>query len=503
MSGEQKKGFDLAGLMKHVSNLNTQPMQIENLPFHLLDPDPNNFYSLEGLNELADSIATVGLVHPLRVRQTGERYTITSGHRRRAAIQLLIDSGDEQWKDAVPCIVDHGDETPEFTELKLIFANNQRQKTSAELSKEAARVEELLYKLQEQGYEFPGRMRDHVAAAVNVTASKLARLHAIRSNLVPEMLTLFDAGEVNEACAYELQKLPARVQRYLVQQKNIGPKMRAYGIREVQQNLDAYLHPNCKCPNGEACTHTYPRIKQTVISAWECTGECCLKCHRRSSDCPYRCKQSKDALASEKEDRKASAERAKAKEAKMLEENRAVLTGKYIALDILAADKKIPDDTAVSIPGCRTIADLHDRARGKGISDFMARNASVFGEYTYLRYATETADLLGASVDFLLGRTKEPEVNRGEAERTAGAGSPSSGADAPPSPEGEGIVPQWQTGEPPREGRYFCKVRSNADDDDEPPKEFRFDWDGEQWYFSGRPILKGMIVAGWWPLPEV
>ena len=127
----EKKGFDLAGLMKSVSKMSTRE-QIEYLPFDLLDADPNNFYSLDDIEELADSIATVGLVHPLRVRQCGERYTITSGHRRRAAIQLLIDSG-EDWSQGVPCVVDRGESEPELAELKLIFANRQRQKTSAEL----------------------------------------------------------------------------------------------------------------------------------------------------------------------------------------------------------------------------------------------------------------------------------------------------------------------------------------------------------------------------------
>ena len=89
--------FDLAAKLKEAaSNLNTPGAeQIEYLPFELLDPDPDNFYSIDGLNELADSIATVGILTPLRVRANGGRYTITSGHRRRAAVQLLIDSGED------------------------------------------------------------------------------------------------------------------------------------------------------------------------------------------------------------------------------------------------------------------------------------------------------------------------------------------------------------------------------------------------------------------------
>ena len=41
-------------------------------------------------------------------------------------------------------------------------------------------VHPLLYQLREEGYEFPGRMRDQVAAACKVSAPKLARLKVIR-----------------------------------------------------------------------------------------------------------------------------------------------------------------------------------------------------------------------------------------------------------------------------------------------------------------------------------
>lgn len=486
MSGEQNKGFDLAGLMKGVSNLNTRE-QIEYLPFDRIDPDPDNFYSLDGLNELADNIATVGLVHPLRVRQSGDRYVVTSGHRRRAAIRLLIDSG-EDWSGGVPCIVDRGESLPEFSELKLIFSNNQRQKTSAELSREAARVEKLLCSLKKKGYVFPGRMQDHVAAAMNVRTGKLKRLHAIRSNLTPELLALYDANKISEEAAYQLQQLPKEVQVYLAGKKKV--KDGSFGGLDAKvcvERCEKYLHPSCKCPNGSDCTHTLPRFYQTLTgqSFARCWGDCCLKCIRSTNECPYRCERSKKKIEKAKEKRKADERNAEEERKARLEENRAILAGKYTALDILAREKKLPADLAISIPGCQTVADLHDRASGKGISDYKALSTDVFDQYAYVKYAAETAELLDVSVDFLLGRTKEPTVNHGREEM------------------GGEIVPRWLTGEPKRAGTYFCKVRGTLDDDDEQPRTFRFDWDGEQWYFSGKPIFKSFIVEGWWPLPEV
>ena len=76
----ESKGFDLAALLGGVSKLDTGGEQIVRLPLELLDPDPENFYSLDGLDELAANIETVGLLDPIRVRPNGERYTVVSGH---------------------------------------------------------------------------------------------------------------------------------------------------------------------------------------------------------------------------------------------------------------------------------------------------------------------------------------------------------------------------------------------------------------------------------------
>ena len=205
----EKRGFDLASLLGSVPDLNSGTEQIEMIPWEKLVPDDRNFYSLDGLPELADSIATVGLLDPIRVRRDGDVYVIISGHRRRAAIKLLIDSGEAKWKTGVPCIVERGEITAELAELKLIYANSATRKLSpAEMSRQAARVEELLYTLKEQGFSFPGRMQTHVAQACGTTESKLKRLHAIRANLDPQLLSMFDAGKLNEEAAYRRHGRP-------------------------------------------------------------------------------------------------------------------------------------------------------------------------------------------------------------------------------------------------------------------------------------------------------
>lgn len=70
-------------------------------------PDERNFYGLSGIEALARNIELVGLLDPIRLRPV-ERdgyYCIVSGHRRREALQLLVDEGKDSFRQ-VPSIVE-------------------------------------------------------------------------------------------------------------------------------------------------------------------------------------------------------------------------------------------------------------------------------------------------------------------------------------------------------------------------------------------------------------
>lgn len=239
-----KNAFNLGDYLKDsaVSKPDTAREQIEYIPLEDIDPDPDNFYSLEGLDELAGNIELVGLQQPLRVRPgPGDHVTVVSGHRRRAACLLIRDGGSDMFARGVPCIVERGDVSREMQELRLIYANSStRVMSSAELSKQAERVEELLYKLKEQGVVFPGRMRDHVAQAVNASKTKLARLHAIRANLKPSLLAEFDAGRINEAVAYRISQEDSTVQAELAKAPAI---VRGETVEKIGQIIDRLKAP--------------------------------------------------------------------------------------------------------------------------------------------------------------------------------------------------------------------------------------------------------------------
>ena len=206
MAGKASKKFDLGELTRALAGDVPDPgtegrEQIEYIDIGLIDSDPGNFYELRDIPDLAGDIETVGLQQPLLVRPGEDgRVVLISGHRRRAALQLLVDEGKEQFRQ-VPCIRKTGGNALVY-EMQLIFANaHTRVLTNAEIGKQAARLEEIFYQLKEQGYEFPGRMIDHVAEACNIKRAKLGRLKKIEAHLAPCYKPLWDAGNLPEDTA--------------------------------------------------------------------------------------------------------------------------------------------------------------------------------------------------------------------------------------------------------------------------------------------------------------
>ena len=102
--------------------------------------DERNFYELSGIDALAANIELIGLQQPIRVREAGGKFRIVSGHRRRAAIQKLVDEGREDLR-SVHCIVETVECSEAMQELRLIYANSDTRKmSSADLSRQAERV---------------------------------------------------------------------------------------------------------------------------------------------------------------------------------------------------------------------------------------------------------------------------------------------------------------------------------------------------------------------------
>lgn len=508
---EKKKGFDLASALGDVSKLNTDGEQIVKIDIDRIDPDPENFYSLDGIDALAGNIELIGLQQPLRVRPNGERFTVVSGHRRRAAILLIRDGGSDMFKAGVPCIVEYGEASEAMRKLRLIFANSAtRVMTPSEISRQAEEVQSLLYQLKEQGVEFPGRMRDHVAEACKISASKLARLHAIRKNLDSNLLLYFDRGDLNEDAAYKLSQLPADIQFAVGQELINGRRKKCPSgvvVEAVLANLDRYLHADLRCwahAGGPDCHHRTERIVRSVFSQYDwniCSpNQCCMDCRHASEGCAGACREAKDKV---KLNKQAEAERIKTDEENRKSRNELSLIAEAKRFLPLVLAQEWPDD--MKIPGAwmraLTVGDLKRAADG----DF--KPGKLFS-WDHELVGTTISDVkflarsLDCTVDFVLGVSNDPHGPSARAMRAADdVGACEEGED----PDEEVYTAfRWKTGEPDEDavGWYAVKVKICGD---LIVRKVLFWIDGE-WCLNDRPdahlLDKSKEVVGWFPLPD-
>lgn len=510
-----KRAFDLGAELRKAGGPTVDTREvIEYIPIDRIDPDPENFYSLDGINELAGNIELVGLQQPLRVRD-GERghVIIVSGHRRRAAILLIRDSGGDMFKDGVPCIREKPEALPEMQELKLIFANSQtRVLSGAEISRQAERVEDLLYKLQEQGVVFPGRMRDHVAEAVNTSKSRIGRLHAIRERLDKPLLKMFDAGKLNETVSYALSQQPVEMQRKICDAYVVkGSKLENLSANHVTKyaELSAKLTgQKCKINKGGLCINKESILEKVFDGGYtykpcEYGNSCCSGCSEWlncRSLCPLLEAKAKEARAKKREERKdeLAAEKAqKAADIRVIEQVWARYAQALAAAG--TADAEFRRNLKRKGEGNNPFNMYMDNKKVKALLDYSATDTKQsdplpfwysFKAYDYSKLC-RFADALGVSLDYLFLRSDEPET----AEQIL---------NNLPTAELCEAKPRWNEGTPPGEGYYAVWARYSISPTRtwDPDYEILY-WTGEYW--TGRPGGAKSLdyeVHGWWPLPD-
>lgn len=408
------KAFNIADFAKtmQVSNSDTRE-QIEYIDMDLVSADERNFYELSDIDDLAANIQLLGLQQPIRVRAgQGGAYTIVSGHRRMAALQKLVEDGEERFR-SVPCIVETDEASPAMQELRLIFANSATRKlSSADLGKQAERIETLLYQLQEEGYEFPGRMRDHVAAACQVSRTKLATIAAIKNNLPQPFLGQWERGELTESAAYELSKIRSKG-AFLCIEEAIGEKYIITGnvAKKLADHADALLenHAKHRCPNGTTCQNTIGFFKGAAKQRYEydvCDGtKCCVDCWRKGS-CPGICsvvRQQKKEDAAERELEKArEEERQSQKTEQLLRDLQASAKRLVKAMDAIGMD----DETRIEgfdYYGYKTAGLIRKVAAGNIDGTWYSNTFDA----TNMLKPLKVAQTINCSMDYLYGLTDE------------------------------------------------------------------------------------------------
>lgn len=481
--------FNLADALAAAGvNLDTgRPMEIERVSIDLIVPDEKNFYELSELEALAASIATVGLQQPLLVRpMPGDesQVIITSGHRRHAALKMLIEQdGREDLRD-VPCIIAPADENPHLTQLKLIMANSTARKlSSADQAKQAEQIEELLYQLKEEGMEFPGRMRDHVAEACKVSTGKLARLKTIRSGLIPQFMRRWEAGNMPDNLAELLAKETPKYQKtiWLEQTKNMTAPFQCNFdwtsklLRTMHRIEDNCKNTTCLKNYTTSCDHVHFRLNKAAgLAQYDnlVCGGCCCTCPFLLS-CKYPCEHAAEEKAAKKEQARKDRALVKEENSRVEKPRLDLISTAYARVGAMLKEKGIEEKDYIKSSKEYVMSGdmdrLHQLEAGvkAKLTDRMPGGIWADDALRLIR----TADLLGCSVDYLLGREIPKEK---PAQQPAG----------------------WSTGTPSDRGNYVVAYRRQPGG----PMFYRAAfWTGKKW-----EQLDSMIdVLSWMKAPEV
>ena len=499
-------------LAQPVSESGTGREQIEYIDVDLLDSDPGNFYELRDLDGLADNIATIGLQQPIRVRDGENGHAvIVSGHRRVAAIRKLVEDGRTDLRE-VPCIREKGDASPALRELRLIYANSStRTLSSPEISQQVEKVRELLYQLKEEGYDFPGRMRDHVAEACKISKSKLARLDVIRKGLTPDIRKAYWDGpqskNLSEDAAYTLARLPVDIQQQVVDayrgqaQGDSGLKyLYASTVEAVAKVTNKIAVGKIKCPDGAPCSHKDAQMSHAVRvkikSRWTdcgCEYGCCAKCSTLQSCravCPKLIGKQKELKAAAKAEKQQEAAEREARERPAVERIDAI----WDRFGSLRARAGLTPKQYLEKIDCPYSSLSVSMERFEAGNEKLTPETGLpFGYGTHLSDVNRwvaAADALGCSVDYLMMRTDEPRM----ADEVAAV---------PRVCASQMALAAWMPGgTTPAEP---CDVVADIDLGIDGKKSMRMTcrWDGRAFLVGKGREPAGMNVIRWLALPEV
>ena len=248
--------------------------------------NPENFYPPlpeDEADALRESIQANGLLEPLLVVPDGAIYRLVSGHNRlRALRDLRANAFGMDYKTALCRVLPAMDADHEIT--AIIEANRQRKKTPAVLQQEAEALTEVYVRRKQAGEALPGRIRDRVAEAMQVSATKLANLNAIKNGIrEPEFASAWANGNISEACALEIARMDAESQHQLAVWLEDEREPCALSLVREFNAISHKLDHDCKlagmpCPNARAMYKAFVRH-----GTWEGCCGCCSCCLRRDT----------------------------------------------------------------------------------------------------------------------------------------------------------------------------------------------------------------------------
>ena len=203
-----------------------------------LIPSKGNFYSVEDVQDLKQSIELLGVLQPLLVTEEEEdgKRRIIAGHRRRLAVMQLVDEGKERFRQ-VPILI-KPKKNAIIDRLALIMANRFREKTDWERMTEALETEKLVLELKDS-MNIPGRTRDLLAEIIETSPAQLGRYKAIHNNIIAELMAEFKANRIVVSVIYEASGLPEDYQKQAAEIFRENEVLTLADIKQLKKNYEA------------------------------------------------------------------------------------------------------------------------------------------------------------------------------------------------------------------------------------------------------------------------
>lgn len=373
--------FDLAALMGDVSNLDTPEIVTQQIPLAQIetnDRNSGNFYKVEDVTELAESIELIGLKQPLVVLEVDDtHYRLIAGHRRYKALTEL-------GRESAPCVVQRN-LTEAQEQLALILTNSTARELSYyEKYQQAQRLKELFIKRREEGAELPGRIRDMVAEAMQESASNIARMEAIDKHLVGEWKRALKKGHINASTAYELSKLDKEAQKKLREALSDHTNPTAKVIKAAGEIVRDYPFAPLICPKSYNSPCTRYKERAAMVERGICPG-CCNECDH-TEGCPALCGVCKKQI----NDAQRQAELQEAGHKADEEYKRSAYRQAQQAIMKWVQDERLDDDQSYTVRTLRSTTNLNRRTWFPSLDELFA-----------------LADTLGITFSELLGLTSE------------------------------------------------------------------------------------------------
>ena len=210
----------LGKFLSEVVEVEKEPEQIIYIDIENIESNPRNFYGLRDIEGLAGLIAVSHMIEPLTVtKKENGKYMLISGHRRRAAVQKLLEEGTYTERK-LPCIVkarkkikieeDDGKFT-EFDEdavemLNLIASNRgQREERTVDEKLQEVKYLEAFAKAiyNQKDRRNRGRFRTFFAEEIlNISTTQLQRMKSMEK-LSDSVKKALEDGKINESAAAE------------------------------------------------------------------------------------------------------------------------------------------------------------------------------------------------------------------------------------------------------------------------------------------------------------